>query len=120
MLGHLMEWFYSGLAGIKQPDNANGLAFRAIDIRPEPVGDVTSAQAKTQSPYGTISSKWEKKNGTFVLDVEIPANSKATVYLPVAQSAKLSMNGKIVQATGYEKGKAIVKVGSGVYRFEAK
>ncbi|WP_295768274.1 family 78 glycoside hydrolase catalytic domain [uncultured Mucilaginibacter sp.] len=120
MLGHIMEWFYSGLAGIKQPDNVNGVGFRSIDIRPEPVGDVTSAQAKTQSPYGIISTKWKKKGGTFLLDVEIPANSRATVYLPVAQTAKLSMNGKAVQATGYENGKAIMKVGSGTYHLEAK
>lgn len=54
-LGHLMEWFYSGLAGIRPAPDA--IAFKEIDIRPEPVGDVSAVQASIQSPYGLIS-RW--------------------------------------------------------------
>ncbi|MEO8406249.1 MAG: family 78 glycoside hydrolase catalytic domain, partial [Chitinophagaceae bacterium] len=43
MLGHLMEWFYAGLAGIKNAEN--GIAFKNMEIRPQPVGDVTKAEA---------------------------------------------------------------------------
>jgi hypothetical protein len=32
MLGHLMEWFYAGLAGIKQADNS--VAYNKIEIKP--------------------------------------------------------------------------------------
>ena len=37
MLGHLMEWFYTGVGGIRQDENS--LAFKNIIIRPEIVGD---------------------------------------------------------------------------------
>ncbi len=51
MLGHLMEWFYSALGGIKQAENS--VAFKNIVIEPEVVGDVNSCQTSYDSPYGT-------------------------------------------------------------------
>jgi hypothetical protein len=79
MLGHLMEWFYGGLAGIKQTKNS--VAFKNIEIRPQPVGDVTSARASYHSAYGEIVSEWKIENNTFKLEVTIPANTTADVYL---------------------------------------
>ena len=52
MLGHLMEWFYAGLAGIKQADHS--VAYNKIEIKPQPVGDVTAAKATYHSPYGEL------------------------------------------------------------------
>jgi alpha-L-rhamnosidase len=117
MLGHLMEWFYSGLAGIRPATDE--VAFRHIEIRPEPVGNVTFAKASHSSPYGTISSSWVKKGGQFTLDVIIPANARATVYLPVSKTARLSANGKPVTSNTYQNGKAVLKVGSGTYHLVA-
>jgi alpha-L-rhamnosidase len=118
MLGHIVEWFYGALAGIRQGDS--GVAFKDIEIRPEPVGDVVFARASHLSPYGTISSKWEKKENQFVLDIEVPANTQASVFLPVSKSAKLTVNGKPVNYLSYENGKALIKTGSGIYHFVAK
>jgi len=117
MLGHLMEWFYSGLAGIKQTKNS--VAFKEVEIRPEPVGDVKEAKATFYSPYGKISSEWKKSEGKFEAIVSIPANSTAVVYLPAKKGAVILMNGKkvIVQ---YKEGKAVLKTGSGDYTFEVK
>jgi hypothetical protein len=117
MLGHLMEWFYSGLAGIRQTENS--VAFKEVEIRPEPVGDVTEAKASFYSPYGKISSEWEKSEGKFEATISIPANSTAVIYLPAKKGSVVLMNGKkaIVQ---YKDGKAILKTGSGDYTFEVK
>ncbi len=117
MLGHLMEWFYSGLAGIRQ--TANSVAFKEVEIRPEPVGDVTEVKASFYSPYGKISSEWKKSDGKFEATISIPANSTAVVYLPAKKGAVVLMNGKkvIVQ---YKEGKAVLKTGSGEYTFEVK
>ena len=57
MLGHLMEWFYSGLAGIRQEEES--VAFNKIKIYPVLVGDVTSAEAAYESSYGLIQSSWK-------------------------------------------------------------
>ena len=124
MLGHLMEWFYSGLGGIRPSKKA--VAFKKIDIRPEPVGDVTSASANYLSPYGKISSAWKKDNKNFELDVGIPANTTATIYLPangddvIAESGRLVKNLAGMQFLRNERGKALIAVGSGHYVFKVK
>ncbi len=80
MLGHLMQWFYEGLAGISQAVNSVG--YKNIVIRPQVVGDITHAAASFQSPYGEIRSAWKKTGNSFELNVTVPANTTATIYLP--------------------------------------
>ena len=41
MLGHIEEWFYAGLAGIRPRD----AGLRRILVQPEPVGDLTWVNA---------------------------------------------------------------------------
>jgi hypothetical protein len=124
MLGHLMEWFYSGLAGIRPADDA--IAFNKIEIRPETVGDVTWAKANYKSPYGNIVSSWKKDQGQFKLEVSIPANTTASIYLPVKSNAAITVDGQNIKArhdlkfVGYHNGKAEIKAGSGNYTFIAK
>jgi hypothetical protein len=80
MLGHLMEWFYAGLCGIKQAEGSVG--YNKIIIRPQPVGDITNAKAAYHSPYGFIKTDWKKNKGVFELHVSIPVNTTAEIYLP--------------------------------------
>jgi hypothetical protein len=80
MLGHLAEWFYSGLAGI-QPDLAKP-GCTHVRIRPRPVGDVTWVKAAWESPRGPIKVDWRVEGSAFRLNVEIPPGVAATVELP--------------------------------------
>jgi len=114
MLGHLMEWFYSGLAGIKQADNST--AFRNIEIKPQPVGDIFLVKASYHSVYGMIEIVWTKDRNYFTLEVDIPANSTATIFIPVKRDQLISMNGADIKPKIID-GKAVVKTGSGKYRF---
>lgn len=114
MLGHLMEWFYAGLAGIRSAPGS--VAFRDIVIRPEPVGDVTFVDASYESPYGAISCKWKKEDGNFSLDVQIPGNTRATIYVPALSTSDVTMNGQRL-TTGYKDGHYIVTTDSGDYAF---
>ncbi|MDR6567437.1 family 78 glycoside hydrolase catalytic domain [Chitinophaga ginsengisegetis] len=114
MLGHLMEWFYSGLAGIRPAPGS--IAFRDIVIRPEPVGDVTAAKASYLSPYGEIVSDWKKEDNTFTLRVRIPANTHATIYLPAESTSDVTVNGVAVAIEkGYKEGRYVMETGSGEY-----
>lgn len=115
MLGELMEWFYEGLAGIKQAPNS--IAFKKIEIRPEIVGNITNAKASYNSPYGIIVTDWKKTAGKLEITVQIPANTTATIYLPSKKAAKIMEDGKTVTAASYQDGRAIIKTGSGVYHF---
>ncbi|UOQ51131.1 family 78 glycoside hydrolase catalytic domain [Hymenobacter cellulosivorans] len=121
MLGHLQEWLYGGLAGIRPAKDA--VAFDKIDFRPEPVGDVTSAQARYESPYGLIASQWQKSADGFALTVTIPANTTATVYLPTTNPATITEGNQPLSrhpelhVLGTDQGRTRIRAGSGTYRF---
>jgi hypothetical protein len=121
MLGHIMEWFYTGLGGISQSENST--AYKEIVIHPDMVGDITHTKSSYQSPYGLISTEWTKKDGKLSLNVTIPVNTSARIYLPpsdikkVKESGRSIENSKDFQYTISDKN-LILKVGSGSYKFE--
>jgi hypothetical protein len=80
MLGHLMEWFYSGLGGIYQADNSIG--YKNIIIAPKPVGDITWSKCSYNSHSGLIVSEWKLKEKAFSLIIEVPKASTAKIILP--------------------------------------
>ena len=80
MLGHLMEWFYSGLAGIRQAPDA--VAYKKIEIRPQVVDGIDNASASYNAPYGIITSGWKIDKGVFHLNVQIPVNTTAIIFFP--------------------------------------
>ncbi len=80
MLGHLMEWFYSGLGGIYQKENS--VAYENIVIAPKPTGDISWVDCSFESPKGKISSEWKLENNQFSLNVTIPEKATAEIVLP--------------------------------------
>jgi alpha-L-rhamnosidase len=80
MLGHLTEWFYSGLAGIRQAPGSVG--YETLRIEPQFVGDLTQVTARFESPYGPIESAWERTDSLTTVRITIPANASATLRLP--------------------------------------
>ena len=124
MLGHLMEWFYSGLGGIEMAENTT--AFNHIIIRPEVVGDITFAKVSYLSPYGTIINNWEKKDALFTMHTHIPVNTKALIYLPavignvITENGESIMNRNDIKFIRYKDGKAIIEVSAGDYTFVVK
>jgi hypothetical protein len=115
MLGHLMEWFYTGLGGIKQEEKS--VAFKNIVIRPEIVGDITQAKTTYQSLYGPIKSEWKKAAKTLEMKVEIPSNTSATIYIPTINGSSVTEGGKSIAVSKTADSKYFCKVGSGNYVF---
>jgi alpha-L-rhamnosidase len=121
MLGHIMEWLYAGLAGIRQAEDSAG--FRKLVIAPNPVGDITWARAKYRSPYGDISVSWKTEGSSFTLDLDVPAGSLARVLLPaspgstILESGRPLAEGKEIRSLGRTNGRAVLEIGSGHYRF---
>jgi hypothetical protein len=118
MLGHLMEWFYTGLAGIKQGEGS--IAFKDIVIRPEIVGDITWVKAGYISPYGKIGSSWEKIGNNLEMRVDIPANTHATIIFPLLIDNKVTENGKDIVLSKSDNERYFCEVGSGSYLFKMK
>jgi hypothetical protein len=79
MLGHVLEWYYGYVAGIRQ--KPGGAGWKEVVIAPHP-GPLTKAQAALMTPAGRILSRWQIQDGTFRLEVEIPDGVQASAILP--------------------------------------
>lgn len=122
MFGSIDEWFYRSLLGI----NPTSAGFKTFVIKPQPAGDLTWARGSYKSVRGTISGDWKITGGQFQLNVTIPANTKATVYIPtkntssVSEGQKAVANNPNIKHLADEQGYAVLEVGSGSYYFTAE
>jgi alpha-L-rhamnosidase len=124
MFGSVSEWFYRALGGINPAPDAVG--FDKIIIRPQVVPDLTWAKATYRSVRGDITVNWKRESETLILDVTIPVNAAAIVYVPTTDAAGVTESGKKPdQANGIKplrtEGKwAVFEVGAGKYSFASK
>lgn len=125
VFGSVGEWIWRELAGINPDENAPG--YKHMIIRPRPCPSLTWVKAEYDSIRGKIISNWKQEHGKLVLDVTIPANTTATVYLPMKaglDASKITESGKpLSQAPGVKKlapsdASLPLEVPSGHYRFE--
>ena len=71
-------------------------------------------------------SNWKKEGNTFTLQVEVPVNTQAIVYVPASSTAvikegkTLASQAKGVKSLGHENGYARFEVGSGQYLFKVE
>lgn len=121
MFGSVSEWFYRSLLGI----NAGSPGFKKIVIKPQPVSGLSYAKGSYNSPYGSIASDWHLEGNRFLLNVIIPANTDAEVWIPVKNGQKITEGEKPVKQDSdvkflrAEDGYSVFAVGSGNYSFEA-
>ncbi len=86
MLGHLMEWHFAYVAGIRQSPGSVG--WRNVLIAPNP-GTLDSASAHFTAPTGTFGVSWTQKKGSFMMTATIPAGVSATAILPNGEQKAL-------------------------------
>jgi alpha-L-rhamnosidase len=121
-LGSIGEWLYSHVAGINCDPEQPG--FKHIIIRPYPGKGLDFANAEYNSIHGKIKSDWKLDGNQLKLNVTIPANTKATVFLPSDKDSPISESGKRIEdVDGVELVKrtsqvAVLTIGSGSYSFQ--
>ena len=101
MLGHLMEWFYSGIGGIRQMPGSK--AYDHILIAPETAGDLTWAESTYKSVHGEILSAWKIYGDSLSLHIRIPPDCRATVRIPQSDPDKITGNGLPLRSSGFIK-----------------
>jgi alpha-L-rhamnosidase len=121
--GAIGDWMYRTIAGIDTKTEAPG--YKEIVIKPTIGGNLENANADYETNYGKLSSHWKLENGMLLLDVEIPANTTATVYIPnggniVAEDGKAIDLQPEIKMAKQETGYSVVNIGSGVYHFSVK
>jgi alpha-L-rhamnosidase len=107
-------------------DDPAGPGFKKIIIRPQPAGDLTWARASYDSIRGKITSDWKHAAGKFTLNVTIPANTTATVFIPAASSETVTEGGRPAAQSGgvkflrMENDRAVFEIESGAYTFGSR
>jgi alpha-L-rhamnosidase len=119
--GAIGDWMYRVVAGIDTEESQPG--YKAIVIKPHVGGKFTNASANLETKYGVVKSSWKISGGKINFDVEIPANTKAIVYIPsskntsITESQKALAGVKDLKVRGVEGNYTAVEVGSGKYQF---
>ena len=118
--GAIGDWMYRVVAGLDTYDDAPG--YKRIKIHPHIGGGLTNASASLQTYYGKVSSGWKIDGNKIVLDIEIPANTQATVILPVSNADLVKEKGmplsKEIKTGSGGIGNLELSIGSGKYQFE--
>jgi alpha-L-rhamnosidase len=86
MLGHIEEWFFGGLGGIRPDPNSPGL--RHIIIDPQPAGDVKWTKCSWETFRGPVSVEWHLDQSKFRIHIELPPGMSADLHLPAASQDK--------------------------------
>ncbi|MDB4922095.1 alpha-L-rhamnosidase [Mucilaginibacter sp.] len=119
--GAIGDWMYRVIAGIDTKEDAPG--YKQIIIKPTIGGNLDNVAADYETNYGKVSSHWKLDISNLLLDVEIPANTTATIYIPGNSNSTILESGKAVATVpGIKVGEAAdgyvaLNVGSGVYHF---
>lgn len=122
--GAIGDWMYRVMAGIEL-DGDSGVGYKKVKIKPHLGGGFSHVEASLPTIYGELSSTWKIGGDRLVLNVNVPANTTATIYVPTEENREVLLDGmpvagnKELSVQGREKGYLIVKTGSGNYRFES-
>ncbi|WP_423128617.1 family 78 glycoside hydrolase catalytic domain [Gaoshiqia sp. Z1-71] len=119
--GAVGDWLYKSVAGLN-PDEQNP-AYKSFFIKPWLHPELDFAKVSYQSMYGKIVSGWKREGEKLNLEVEVPVNTKARIYIPCADAESLTESGQPVlrhpdlNFIGQEAGRVIIEAGSGKYLF---
>jgi alpha-L-rhamnosidase len=118
--GAVYQWMVENIGGIR----TEGPAYKHIIIKPTPGGKLTAAATSYDSIRGRIATDWKLNDGKLALDVTIPPNTTATVFVPAKDAAAVTENGQpLAKAKGVkflqmDHDCAVLAVESGSYRFK--
>jgi alpha-L-rhamnosidase len=78
MFGDVSAWMYRYLAGM----TPTAPGFRKVRIKPCFVAQLSEVSATHQTPFGTIEVAWRREQNAVTLEVNIPQEITADVFLP--------------------------------------
>lgn len=74
-----------------------------------------SAEGRYDSLYGPVTTRWSLRDDEFALEVSIPVNTTAHVWVPARREADVTRRG--ARFLRLAEGCAVFAVGSGSHRF---
>jgi alpha-L-rhamnosidase len=122
--GAIGDWMYRNITGLDTYDE--GAGYKKIRILPHTGGNLNYASAELETGYGKLSVYWKLNNGNFSMDVEIPSNTTASIFVPATNVASISENGKPISeekeivVKGKQGNYIELQTGSGSYHFSTE
>jgi alpha-L-rhamnosidase len=119
--GSVGQYLYSVVGGI----NPASPSYQTILIQPVPGAGLTWADTSYNSTRGLISTAWTNTGGMFNLNVAIPPNTTAQIYVPTTNANAITESGVAaagspgVTYVGMSNDFAIYAVGSGNYTWSS-
>ncbi len=92
--GAIGDWIYRKIGGINQLE----AGYHRFYVKPMFVRGIEEARTELETPYGKIVSFWSCRNRKIRVEVKVPANTTALIYLPEKEE--------------------VLEVGSGDYAYE--
>lgn len=114
-LGSVGDWMRRSVAGISQVPGTVG--YGRLRIRPRVSNALSFAEGRYDSIRGPIRSRWERRGDRVVLDVDVPANVTAEVWIPAGRSDRITEGDREASVREWRDDAAIVAVGSGSWTF---
>ena len=116
LLGDVLPWMYGDLAGIRQSSNSR--AYRELDMYISMPAEIGHVKATHTTPYGTVSSEWQRTEDGLLWKVDIPANTSARIHVPSGYTVK-GMHSLRWASAEIEGDDICLCVGSGQYTIDA-
>jgi len=104
----------------------DGVGYKHSKVQPHIGGGFTNASASLQTYYGKLSSGWKLEGDNIYLDVTIPTNTYASVFIPTYDVNLVSENGvglknaNGITLVGQKNNYFETNLGSGEYHFVIK
>ncbi|MBS1664033.1 MAG: alpha-L-rhamnosidase, partial [Bacteroidetes bacterium] len=121
--GAIGDWMYRVVAGLDTYED--GVGYKHSRIAPHPGGGLSQAGADLETVYGRLSCHWRQEKDALSIDLDIPANTTSTFYIPTPEGGLITEGGQPLKAgqnieavEGVERGYLIVRLGSGGYHFK--
>ena len=119
--GAIGDWMYRKMVGIDTYED--GVGYKHSKIQPHIGGDFTNASASLATYYGDISNSWKIDGKQLKMEVNIPVNTSANIFIPSYHVEQITENGqslndvKGLKIIDSKEGYIQVQVGSGNYHF---
>jgi alpha-L-rhamnosidase len=117
MLGAAEEWFYRGLGGIDFDLSREN--DERITLRPHVVNSIDWVKCSYDSKLGLIRSSWRRDGNIITIEVTVPANAVATVWIPLVNDKTLVSGDDLPEVKMLQKTSDSIayRIASGNYRF---
>lgn len=93
--GAIGDWMYRKMVGLDTYED--GVGYKHSKIQPYIGGGFSAADASLDTYFGRLSNSWKLSADQLTMEVEIPVNTTATVYVPTTDPSSVKLGGQILE-----------------------